>query len=76
MSRWDNLTRQFRLSIYLLNTLPTEPLLYLSLYAGLETNPIGKSERPARTAGLETNPIGKSEGPARTAGLDWNVSWS
>ncbi|KAF9467871.1 CTLH/CRA C-terminal to lish motif domain-containing protein [Collybia nuda] len=35
LSRWDTLVRSFRLAIYTLNTLPSEPLLYLSLYAGL-----------------------------------------
>jgi len=35
VSRWDNLIRAFRLAIYTLNTLPTEPLLHLALYAGL-----------------------------------------
>ncbi|KAG5220509.1 GID complex containing RING finger motif [Salix suchowensis] len=34
-SRWSNLIRSFRLAIYTLNTLPTEPLLHLALYAGL-----------------------------------------
>ncbi|KIJ99906.1 hypothetical protein K443DRAFT_679588 [Laccaria amethystina LaAM-08-1] len=34
-SRWNNLVRSFRLAIYNLNTLPTEPLLHLALYAGL-----------------------------------------
>ncbi|KAF8190377.1 CTLH/CRA C-terminal to lish motif domain-containing protein [Mycena galopus ATCC 62051] len=34
-ARWPNLTHAFRLAIYSLNTLPTEPLLHLSLYAGL-----------------------------------------
>ncbi|TFK34451.1 CTLH/CRA C-terminal to lish motif domain-containing protein [Crucibulum laeve] len=35
LSRWNNLVKSFRLAIYNLNTLPTEPLLYLALYAGL-----------------------------------------
>ncbi|KAJ7126059.1 CTLH/CRA C-terminal to lish motif domain-containing protein [Mycena epipterygia] len=35
MSRWTTLIQSFRLAIYSLNTLPTEPLLNLSLYAGL-----------------------------------------
>ncbi|KAJ7266891.1 CTLH/CRA C-terminal to lish motif domain-containing protein [Mycena haematopus] len=34
-TRWPNLINSFRLAIYSLNTLPTEPLLHLSLYAGL-----------------------------------------
>ncbi|KAG5643634.1 hypothetical protein DXG03_000560 [Asterophora parasitica] len=34
-SRWYTLVQSFRLAIYTLNTLPTEPLLHLSLYAGL-----------------------------------------
>jgi hypothetical protein len=34
-SRWATLTQSFRLAIYTLNTLPTEPLLHLALYAGL-----------------------------------------
>jgi macrophage erythroblast attacher len=34
-SRWETLTESFRLAIYNLNTLPTEPLLHLALYAGL-----------------------------------------
>ncbi|KAJ7792959.1 hypothetical protein B0H14DRAFT_3094099 [Mycena olivaceomarginata] len=34
-NRWRTLTHAFRLAIYALNTLPTEPLLHLSLYAGL-----------------------------------------
>jgi len=34
-SRWTTLTHSFRLAIYNLNTLPTEPLLHLALYAGL-----------------------------------------
>ncbi|KAJ6595694.1 CTLH/CRA C-terminal to lish motif domain-containing protein [Mycena vulgaris] len=35
MSRWTALIQSFRQAIYSLNTLPTEPLLHLSLYAGL-----------------------------------------
>ncbi|KAJ6576755.1 CTLH/CRA C-terminal to lish motif domain-containing protein [Mycena sp. CBHHK59/15] len=35
LSRWTTLIQSFRLAIYSLNTLPTEPLLHLSLYAGL-----------------------------------------
>ncbi|EIW78394.1 hypothetical protein CONPUDRAFT_108277 [Coniophora puteana RWD-64-598 SS2] len=34
-SRWTNLIKSFRLAIYSLNSLPTEPLLHLALYAGL-----------------------------------------
>ncbi|KAF5379199.1 hypothetical protein D9615_005906 [Tricholomella constricta] len=34
-SRWHNLVHSFRAAIYTLNTLPTEPLLHLALYAGL-----------------------------------------
>lgn len=34
-SRWFTLIHSFRLAIYTLNTLPTEPLLHLALYAGL-----------------------------------------
>jgi len=34
-SRWKVLAKSFRLEIYNLNTLPTEPLLHLALYAGL-----------------------------------------
>jgi len=34
-SRWDSLIRAFRLAVYNLNSLPTEPLLNLALYAGL-----------------------------------------
>ncbi|TEB34170.1 macrophage erythroblast attacher isoform 1 [Coprinellus micaceus] len=34
-SRWDTLIRSFRLAIYNLNSIPTEPLLHLALYAGL-----------------------------------------
>ncbi|KAJ7064914.1 CTLH/CRA C-terminal to lish motif domain-containing protein [Mycena amicta] len=34
-SRWTALIQSFRHAIYSLNTLPTEPLLNLSLYAGL-----------------------------------------
>ncbi|PCH35195.1 hypothetical protein WOLCODRAFT_91464 [Wolfiporia cocos MD-104 SS10] len=33
--RWDDLIKAFRLAIYNLNTLPTEPLLHLAMYAGL-----------------------------------------
>ncbi|KAF9568695.1 hypothetical protein CPC08DRAFT_702304 [Agrocybe pediades] len=35
LSRWNILAKSFRLSIYNLNTLSPEPLLHLSLYAGL-----------------------------------------
>ncbi|KAG6831708.1 hypothetical protein H0H87_004364 [Tephrocybe sp. NHM501043] len=35
LSRWQNLIHTFRTAIYSLNTLPTEPLLHLALYAGL-----------------------------------------
>ncbi|KAJ6588773.1 CTLH/CRA C-terminal to lish motif domain-containing protein [Mycena capillaripes] len=35
LARWPTLIHSFRLAIYSLNTLPTEPLLHLSLYAGL-----------------------------------------
>ncbi|KAG6820271.1 hypothetical protein H0H93_003101 [Arthromyces matolae] len=34
-SRWHNLILTFRTAIYSLNTLPSEPLLHLGLYAGL-----------------------------------------
>ncbi|KAH7923099.1 hypothetical protein BV22DRAFT_1093538 [Leucogyrophana mollusca] len=34
-SRWSSLIQAFRLAIYNLNTLPTEPLLNLALYSGL-----------------------------------------
>ncbi|KAF8842873.1 hypothetical protein BDN67DRAFT_946606 [Paxillus ammoniavirescens] len=34
-SRWASLIQAFRLAIYTLNSLPTEPLLHLALYAGL-----------------------------------------
>ncbi|KAJ3932382.1 MAG: CTLH/CRA C-terminal to lish motif domain-containing protein [Lentinula lateritia] len=34
-SRWTSLIKLFRRSIYMLNTLPSEPLLNLALYAGL-----------------------------------------
>ncbi|OBZ67635.1 Macrophage erythroblast attacher [Grifola frondosa] len=34
-ARWANLTQSFRLAIYNLSTLPTEPLLHLAMYAGL-----------------------------------------
>ncbi|EFI27062.1 macrophage erythroblast attacher isoform 1 [Coprinopsis cinerea okayama7 len=34
-SRWNSLVRSFRVAIYSLNTIPTEPLLHLALYAGL-----------------------------------------
>jgi len=33
--RWTNLVQSFRLAIYNLSTLPTEPLLHLAMYAGL-----------------------------------------
>ncbi|TDL22689.1 hypothetical protein BD410DRAFT_787966 [Rickenella mellea] len=33
--RWTTLVQSFRLAVYQLNTLPTEPLLNLALYAGL-----------------------------------------
>lgn len=35
LSRWTSLVQSFRLAVYSLNTLPTEPLLNLALYAGL-----------------------------------------
>ncbi|KAF8637855.1 hypothetical protein AX17_002481 [Amanita inopinata Kibby_2008] len=35
LSRWNNLVQSFRLTAYTLNTLPTEALLHLALYAGL-----------------------------------------
>ncbi|KAI0716452.1 CTLH/CRA C-terminal to lish motif domain-containing protein [Earliella scabrosa] len=34
-SRWTSLVQSFRLAIYHLSTLPTEPLLHLAMYAGL-----------------------------------------
>ena len=34
-SRWKTLAESFRLAIYNLSTLPTEPLLHLAMYAGL-----------------------------------------
>ncbi|KAI0760120.1 CTLH/CRA C-terminal to lish motif domain-containing protein [Fomes fomentarius] len=34
-SRWVSLIQSFRLAIYHLSTLPTEPLLHLAMYAGL-----------------------------------------
>ena len=33
--RWTTLIQSFRLAIYHLSTLPTEPLLHLAMYAGL-----------------------------------------
>lgn len=35
LGRWDTLVQSFRLAIYNLSTLPTEPLLHLAMYAGL-----------------------------------------
>lgn len=35
LSRWDTLVTSFRLAIYSLNGLPSEPLLHLALYGGL-----------------------------------------
>lgn len=35
LSRWKTLAESFRLAIYNLSTLPTEPLLHLAMYAGL-----------------------------------------
>ncbi|GJE85210.1 CTLH/CRA C-terminal to LisH motif domain-containing protein [Phanerochaete sordida] len=35
LGRWETLVRSFRLAIYNLSTLPTEPLLHLAMYAGL-----------------------------------------
>lgn len=35
MSRWNTLIQAFRLAIYNLSTLPSEPLLHLAMYAGL-----------------------------------------
>lgn len=34
-SRWNTLIQSFRLAIYNLSTLPTEPLLHLAMYGGL-----------------------------------------
>ncbi|KAI0642593.1 CTLH/CRA C-terminal to lish motif domain-containing protein [Trametes meyenii] len=34
-ARWTTLIQSFRLAIYRLSTLPTEPLLHLAMYAGL-----------------------------------------
>ncbi|KDQ58612.1 hypothetical protein JAAARDRAFT_34441 [Jaapia argillacea MUCL 33604] len=34
-SRWSTLIQSFRLAVYNLNTLPSEPLLHYALYAGL-----------------------------------------
>ncbi|KAI0739068.1 CTLH/CRA C-terminal to lish motif domain-containing protein [Daedaleopsis nitida] len=34
-SRWASLIQSFRLAIYHLSTLPTEPLLHLAMYAGM-----------------------------------------
>lgn len=35
LSRWKTLAKSFRLAIYNLNSLSTEPLLHLAVYAGL-----------------------------------------
>ena len=35
LGRWEGLVKSFRLAVYNLNTLPTEPLLHLALYGGL-----------------------------------------
>ncbi|KAH9941578.1 CTLH/CRA C-terminal to lish motif domain-containing protein [Epithele typhae] len=35
LGRWNTLIQSFRLAIYHLSTLPTEPLLHLAMYAGL-----------------------------------------
>jgi macrophage erythroblast attacher len=36
-NRWVNLIQSFRLAIFSLNTLPSEPLLHLALYGGLSS---------------------------------------
>ncbi|KAH9979750.1 CTLH/CRA C-terminal to lish motif domain-containing protein [Russula compacta] len=36
-NRWSNLIHSFRLAIFSLNTLPSEPLLHLALYGGLSS---------------------------------------
>ncbi|KAH9177732.1 CTLH/CRA C-terminal to lish motif domain-containing protein [Lactarius sanguifluus] len=36
-NRWSNLIQSFRLAIFSLNTLPSEPLLHLALYGGLSS---------------------------------------
>ncbi|KAK7039554.1 CTLH/CRA C-terminal to lish motif domain-containing protein [Favolaschia claudopus] len=46
-ARWPSLTHSFRLAIYSLNTLPTEPLLHLSLYAGLASLKLPACYAPA-----------------------------
>jgi len=35
IGRWESLVKSFRLAVYNLNSLPTEPLLHLALYGGL-----------------------------------------
>ncbi|KAH9962959.1 CTLH/CRA C-terminal to lish motif domain-containing protein [Russula dissimulans] len=37
LNRWSNLIQSFRLAIFSLNTLPSEPLLHLALYGGLSS---------------------------------------
>ncbi|VDC00119.1 unnamed protein product [Peniophora sp. CBMAI 1063] len=37
VGRWDELVRKLRLTLFNLNSLPSEPLLHLALYAGLSS---------------------------------------
>lgn len=73
--RWETLVRDFRLSVYNLNALPNEPLLYLALYCGLASLKLptcydesDKSNRKNRDC-----PICDSEGLGKLAK---EVPWS
>lgn len=60
-SRWDKLVRSFRTAIYNLNTIPTEPLLHLALYAGLVALKLPACYDPA-TKNVDC-PVCESSGP-------------
>jgi len=47
LSRWTTLIQSFRLAVYNLNSLPTEPLLNLALYAGLASLKLPSCYDPA-----------------------------
>lgn len=67
LSRWPTLIQSFRRAIYALNTLPTEPLLHLSIYAGLASLRLPSCNNAA-TKNVDC-PVCDGEGESTNQGL-------
>jgi macrophage erythroblast attacher len=60
--RWEELTRAFRLAVYNLNALPTEPLLHLALYGGLAALKLPVCYNPSNHTTNADCPVCDSQG--------------